>query len=96
MADELPIEPESFDREKDRSAFKFGWDWGVRYAQRAVRGFMCKIDFEDELGAACGGNKIFPSVEDLKANKRCAESCGIVEVEVRFVRIVQPERFSEE
>lgn len=45
-------------------------------------GYMCTIDFECELGRAKGGNVIYPSIEDLKANHDCWEECGIVEVEV--------------
>jgi len=55
-----------------------------------VIGYMCRTDFECELGAASGGNTIYPSVEDLKRYKPCAESCGVVEVEVRYRRIVEP------
>ena len=53
------------------------------------RGFMCRIDFECELGRASGGNRVFPSVEDLFKDHDCAHACGIVEVEVRLVRVVE-------
>jgi hypothetical protein len=53
-----------------------------------VSGFMCMIDWECELGMASGGNIIYPSVEDHKRCHPCWEECGIVEVEVRFKRIV--------
>lgn len=51
-------------------------------------GYMCMIDFEDELGAAAGGTPVYASVEDLKANHDCWESCGIVEVRVEYVRTI--------
>lgn len=51
-------------------------------------GYMCMIDFEDELGIAAGGNIVYPSIEDLKANHDCWESCGIVEVRVEYVRTI--------
>lgn len=54
-----------------------------------VLGYMCLIDFECEIGAASGGNKVYPSIEDCRANRGCTNSCGIVEVEVRSRRIVQ-------
>lgn len=57
-----------------------------------VVGYMCLVDFECELGAAMGGNGVYPSVEDLKANRKCVEGCGIVEVRVVGVRVVQPGR----
>lgn len=53
-----------------------------------VTGYMCMIDWECELGIASGGNTIYSSVEDHKRCHPCWEECGIVEVEVRFKRIV--------
>lgn len=55
-----------------------------------VIGYMCLIDWECELGAASGGNRIFPSVEDLKAHHTCWESCGIVEVKVAYSKTISP------
>ena len=55
-----------------------------------VVGYMCLVDFECEIGAAMGGNKVYPSVEDLKSHSSCVEGCGIVEVRVVGVRVVQP------
>ena len=56
-------------------------------------GFMCQIDFEDELYRAAGGNKVYASIEDLKENHTCWESCGIVEVRVEYVRTVVEQNF---
>ena len=53
-----------------------------------VIGYMCATDWECELGLASGGNTIFPSKEDAINRLKCAEGCGIVEVEVRFRRLV--------
>lgn len=52
-------------------------------------GYMCKTDFDWELGNAAGGNRVFASVDDLRENKRCVDGCGIVEVAVTLVRVVQ-------
>ena len=57
-----------------------------------VTGYMCLIDWEFELGAASGGNCVYPSVDDLKRRHKCADDCGIVEVSVAFKRLVQPGR----
>ncbi len=54
----------------------------------AVIGYMCLVDWECELGAALGGNTIYPDEEDCAASRKCVASCGMVEVEVRFRRIV--------
>ena len=51
-------------------------------------GYMCTIDFEDELGRASGGNIVYPSIKDLKEHHTCWEECGIVEVEVSFVKTI--------
>lgn len=60
---------------------------------RTVRGFMCKADFDFELGEADGGNRIYPSLKDLKDHAKWWEHDGVVEVEVRVIAIVEPERF---
>lgn len=57
-------------------------------ASGAVIGYMCRIDFECELGAALGGNTIYPDIEDCREKRGCTDHCGIVEVEVRCRRIV--------
>lgn len=55
-------------------------------------GYMCRVDFEFELGAALGGNVIFPDIEDLRAHRKCVDECGIVEVEVRLKKLIEPGR----
>lgn len=68
------------DREHDRAAGR-------------TTGYMCKTDYDHELGEAMGGVRIYPSVRDLKANRSCVETCGIVEVEVKFSRLVQKDNW---
>lgn len=53
----------------------------------SVIGYMCATDWECEIGAASGGNTIFPCLEDAQERLRCAKGCGIVEVAVTFRRI---------
>lgn len=53
--------------------------------------YMCKTDYEFELGYAAGGNTLYPSIEDLKKCKPCVESCGIVAVRVEYVETIQNE-----
>lgn len=59
-----------------------------------VTGYMCKIDFECELGCAKGGNRVYPSVADLRENRKCVDECGIVEVRVYCSRVIQESDFS--
>lgn len=54
-----------------------------------VVGYMCLTDFEYELGMASDGNTVFPEIESCRKYRKCTDSCGIVEVEVRARRIVQ-------
>lgn len=41
---------------------------------RAIPGWMCGVDFSCELGEANGGNTIYPSEENLRANRTCVNS----------------------
>jgi len=51
-------------------------------------GYMCKIDYDWELGCALGGSKIYPNKEDLIKHHNCAETCGIVKVKVLLEEVV--------
>ena len=53
-----------------------------------ITGYMCKTDWDYELGNAEDGNHVYPSIEALKKHHTCWEECGIVEVEVRLKRVV--------
>lgn len=59
------------------------------------RGFMCKIDFDYELEGAKDGNRVYPSVDALRKGHPCVDDCGIVEIEVRFVRVVAERRLDD-
>jgi hypothetical protein len=52
-------------------------------------GFMCKIDWECELGMAAGGTTVYPDLEDLKSHRVCVDRCGIVEVVTSLVRVIK-------
>lgn len=65
-----------------------------KYQDDAKCGFMCKVDWDHELGQALGGNTIYPSQADLVSNKKCTDECGIVEVEVRLKQVIQESDFS--
>lgn len=54
-----------------------------------VRGYMWLTDYMSELGSTLGGNTVFPSVRDCKEHRRCEDQEGIVEVEIRFKRVVE-------
>ncbi len=51
-------------------------------------GYMCKIDYDYEIGSALGGNKIYPSIKDLARHHTCASSCGIVRVSIELDEVL--------
>lgn len=57
------------------------------------RCFMDGIDWQHHLEADAMGTALFPSVKSLKRKVTHLEKgeCGIVEVEVRLVRWVEPQ-----
>jgi hypothetical protein len=61
---------------------------GVASARTKVRGFMCAIDWQHEIGNAADGNKVYPSVAALKKEHTMWEECGIVEVEVSVISTI--------
>ncbi len=50
-------------------------------------GYMCKTDFEMDLTASDA--KVYASIEKLRTGSPCVDGCGIVQVEVKLMRIVQ-------
>ncbi len=59
-------------------------------ANKKVIAYMCQTDWDFELGEACGGTKLYPSVEDLKENRKCVKQCGIVQVKVTLTKLIDP------
>lgn len=59
-----------------------------------IYGYMCKVDFECELGCALGGNTIYPSIKNLRERRGCVDQCGIVKVAVVAVDIVQETNYN--
>lgn len=56
-----------------------------------VVGYMCGIDYQHELEGSPDGTPVYSSVTELKTYKRCWRQCGIVEVELRATRWVEPQ-----
>lgn len=83
----LPEEPLS---DEDRAALKRAG------AGLTCRGFMCLTDWVHEMGHASDGNRVYPSLRALKEHQRCWKQCGVVEVEVRAIKLVVPENHSDE
>lgn len=46
--------------------------------------YMDATDFLDEQGNRRGGNQIFATPEAVLKHRKCADDCGVIEVEVSF------------
>ena len=56
------------------------------------RCFMDGIDWQHHLSGDADGTLLFPSENSLRTVKTCLEGgCGVVEVEVRLIRWVEPQ-----
>lgn len=56
-----------------------------------TEGYMCKVDYEDELGYA-NSNIVYAS-EAAVRQRKCVEQCGIVKVGVTLLGVVQEDNF---
>lgn len=56
--------------------------------------FLDGVDWQHEIGEAAGGNKVYGSVEDLKENNRCWNSCGVVKCKITLVEWVEEQNFN--
>jgi hypothetical protein len=57
-----------------------------------VRCFMDGIDWQHQLEADADGTVLFPSEKSLREKKACLPGgCGVVEVEVRLIRWIEPQ-----
>lgn len=55
--------------------------------------YMCKTDWNFELGKGYDGCELYSTIEDLKEYRPCVEECGIVEIEVTLKRVVQESNY---
>jgi hypothetical protein len=51
------------------------------------KAFICLIDWQYHVDADIDGTRVYPSVAAMTGPRRCADSCGIAEVELRIKRI---------
>jgi len=68
---------------------QIGHIWTSNNPDEYVIGYMCKVNWDYEIGNASGGNRIYPSLEDLKRCTKCWKGCGIVEVKVFFSKVIE-------
>ena len=63
--------------------------------ERRATMYTCGVHFEHEMAEAIGPQVFYNSLKDFKAAKTCWKSCGIVEVDVSFLRWIRPETLGE-
>jgi hypothetical protein len=56
-------------------------------------GFMCKTDFEEDVRGAHDGARVYPSEATLRESRKCVDECGVVEVRLSLVRVLQAANF---
>ncbi len=54
-------------------------------------GYMCKTEFDWEVGEALGASRVYSTVEELKEKRKCTQNCGIVKVSISVVEVIQSE-----
>ena len=53
-----------------------------------VEGYMCKIDWDHEIGTAHDGNRVYPSLEALQVHHTSWKDCGVVKVSVNLLEVL--------
>ncbi len=53
--------------------------------------YVCGVDWQHELGEVSDYTKVYSTVEDLKRQRSCWEECGIVELEVKMTKWMEPQ-----
>lgn len=94
----MPSDTTNFDRIMEGLQEVVEIEAGLKDAatiQNTRTGYMCLIDFDHELESAAGGNLIYPSLEDLKANHPMWAECGVVKVTVTRTETVVPQDLSQ-
>ena len=60
--------------------------------EKTKKGYLCGIDFQHELcDDNANGVELFGSKEALKSNKSCWKECGILEVEIKPIKWIEPQ-----
>ena len=57
---------------------------------KTITAYMCGTDFTCEAGHTVVTT--YASVESMKSMNSCWEECGIVEVEIRFKKLIEEEK----
>lgn len=58
--------------------------------------YMCKTDFDFELGEALGGTRVYLSIKDLLYNRKCTNQCGYVKVRIILEDIIKEDAWTKQ
>lgn len=58
--------------------------------RKSKKSYICGIDWQHEIGEA-NDVRLFASVESLKKHRQCWKECGIVELDIRVTKWVEPQ-----
>ena len=56
---------------------------------KRIIAYIDKTDFDHELEHNPRGCTVYPTIKDAQSGSPCTAECGIVEVEIRLVKIAQ-------
>lgn len=55
------------------------------------KSYVCGVDWQHEIGEGPNDVKLYSSLEVLKKERTCWKECGIVELDIRVKRWVEPQ-----
>ena len=64
--------------------------WSLKDDDTAIA-YMCGTAWQHDLLCASHGEKIYPTKEALIKGESCTDECGILEIEIKVRRWVQPQ-----
>jgi hypothetical protein len=59
--------------------------------KRTIKGYICNTGWDFELGEALSV-EVYSSIEALKEESKCWETCGITEIEIKFSKQISPSK----
>jgi len=60
---------------------------------KKVKVYLCKTDYDYHIPDDINGINIYFSEKDLRKNRKCVETCGIVSCTLEFDNIIQEDKF---
>jgi hypothetical protein len=55
------------------------------------KSYVCGVDWQHEIGEGPNDIKLYSSLEILKKERTCWKECGIVELDIRVKKWVEPQ-----